>query len=198
MGALQGLLVQTLEPQDHDLALLRRTASGDERALHELYAMYGQRMYAFALRLTGDVHTADDVLQESLIAVWQGASRFRGEGRVIAWLLSIVRNKALSALRSHSRRPQESLETDFPSPEPAPQQQADRSEQKHVLQDGLARLSLEHRTVLELVFYQGLSLNETAKVCGCPLGTVKSRLNHAKEHLRGLLQREGIHAEDLL
>ncbi len=198
MGALQGLLVQTLEPQDNDLALLRRTASGDERALHELYAIYGQRMYAFALRLTGDVHTADDVLQESLIAVWQGAGRFRGEGRVIAWLLSIVRNKALTALRSQARRPLDTLETDFPSPDPAPHQQADHSAQQHLLQDGLGRLSLEHRTVLELVFYQGLSLNETAKMCGCPLGTVKSRLNYAKDHLRGLLQREGMHAEDLL
>jgi RNA polymerase sigma-70 factor (ECF subfamily) len=70
-------------------------------------------------------------------------------------------------------------------------------EQSRLLRDGLQRLSLEHRTVLELVFYQGLSLDETARVCGCPVGTVKSRLSYAKNSLRGELSRAGLAAEDI-
>ena len=61
---------------------------------------------------------------------------------------------------------------------------------------GLDGLSLEHRLALELVFYQGLSLNEVAEGCGCPVGTVKSRLNYAKASLRGVLSRAGRNAED--
>ena len=86
MGALELLLARTSDTQDDDRQLLRRVAAGDEHALHKLYAVYGQRLYAFALRLTRDPQSAEEVLQESLIAVWQGASRFRGEGRAAAWL----------------------------------------------------------------------------------------------------------------
>ncbi|TLN16772.1 sigma-70 family RNA polymerase sigma factor, partial [bacterium] len=68
-------------------------------------------------------------------------------------------------------------------------EQAQRSQQSAWLRRGLQQLSPEHRAVLELVFYQGLSLQETAEVCGCPLGTVKSRLSHARRQLRGLLSR---------
>jgi RNA polymerase sigma-70 factor (ECF subfamily) len=57
------------------------------------------------------------------------------------------------------------------------------------VRDGLASLSFEHRTVLELVFYQELSINEVAEVLDCPLGTVKSRLSYARQHLRGVLAR---------
>ena len=95
MGALEIHLAHTANTQDQDIQLLRSMAAGDECALHELYAIYGQRLYAFAMRLTSDPQTAEEVLQESLIAVWQNANRFRGEGQPAAWLLSIVRNKAL-------------------------------------------------------------------------------------------------------
>jgi RNA polymerase sigma-70 factor (ECF subfamily) len=92
----------------------------------------------------------------------------------------------------------DNLPAEIPSLEPAPHQQIDRLQQSQLLRSGLQQLSLEHRTVLELVFYQGLSLKEAAQVCGCPVGTVKSRLNYAKEHLRGVLRRQGLEAEELI
>jgi len=64
-------------------------------------------------------------------------------------------------------------------------------------QEGLSMGELEHRLALELIFYQGLSLQEAAEVCGCPVGTVKSRLNYAKASLRGALSRAGLMAEDV-
>ncbi len=72
-----------------------------------------------------------------------------------------------------------------------------QSDQRRLLHDGLAALTPEHRAVLELVFYQGLSLEEAAGVLDCPLGTVKSRLNYAKAALRGILNRAGVTAEDM-
>ncbi|MFZ6029016.1 MAG: RNA polymerase sigma factor [Chloroflexota bacterium] len=176
--------------------LLQRIAHGDEDALRQLYAAYGQRMFAFALRLTGDSALAEDVTQDSLVAIWQGAGRYRQKSRALTWVLGIVHHKALNAVRG---RASVSVETmiEMPDPAPLPDEHASQNEQCRLLQAGLQHLPLEQRSVLELVFYQGLSLEEAAQVCGCPVGTIKSRLNYAKAALRGVLHRAGLSAEDL-
>lgn len=176
--------------QEHDLDLVRRMASGEENALRELYAAYGQRLYAYALRLTNDPAAAEDVTQETLVTAWRTAGKFRGEGRVIAWLLGIVHHSAMKTLR-HPSQPLEALEETAGGGNASPEDQAQAEETKRWVQQGLASLSTEHRAVLELVFYQDLTLNEVAEVCQCPLGTVKSRLSYARKHLRGVLDRAG-------
>lgn len=186
--------IMTVSSPENDL--LPRIASGDEDALHQLYTAYGQRMYAFALRLTNDSALAEDVVQDSLVAAWQGAARFRQKSRVLTWLLGIVHHKALNALRRRPTSPMASI-TEMPDEAPRPDEQASHNEQSHLLRHSLQNLPLEQRTVLELVFYQGLSMEETAQVCDCPVGTVKSRLNYAKTALRGALTRAGLNEEDI-
>jgi RNA polymerase sigma-70 factor (ECF subfamily) len=73
----QGILVG----EDHDAALVRRMADGDELALAELYARHGRRLYVYALRLTGSESRAEDVVQESLVAAWKAARSFRSQSR---------------------------------------------------------------------------------------------------------------------
>jgi RNA polymerase sigma-70 factor (ECF subfamily) len=180
-----------------EMQLVRRMAANDPAALEELYALYGQRLYALAVRLTGDPARAEDVLQDSLLAAWKAAGRFRGEGRVIAWLLSIVHNTALKSLRRPTFEISEAMEETLPAADAPLEEQAQRSQQAHRLREGLQNLSPEHRAVLELVFYQGMSMDETAHICRCPVGTVKSRLNYAKAALRGVLTRAGINGEDV-
>lgn len=182
---------------DPDCELIRQVAAGNQDALRKLYDAYSQRLYTYALRITADPATAEEAVQESLVAIWQGAGKFRGQGRPVAWLLSIVHHKALNQMRgrvvaSLEAEPQEPLASD-----PLPDEQFARHEARRLVQAGLEGLSLEHRLTLELVFYQGLSLAEAAAVCGCPVGTVKSRLNYAKASLRGVLSRAGVDAEDL-
>ena len=183
--------------QDNDLQIIRRIAANDENALQDLYVIYGQRMYALALRLTCDPGLADEAIQESLVTIWQKASHFRGDGRLIAWLLSIVHHKAFSLLRQKPTSSLDDHDNEPASDAPSPDRLVVMAEQRQVVHTGLSQLSTEHRAVLELVFYQGLSLNEVAEVCGCPVGTVKSRLSYAKNMLRGLLNRQGIDAEDV-
>ena len=180
-----------------DIDLIHRIAAREEDALRALYAAYGQRMYAYALRLTSDPASAEEAVQEALIAAWQQAGRFRGEGRVITWLLGIVHHKALNLLRGRVTDALEEGPDEPPSAAPLPDDQVMLSEQHSLVRCSLKTLSLEHRMVLELVFYQGLSLSEVAEVCGCPVGTVKSRLNYAKTSLRGALHRAGLNAEDV-
>ena len=189
-------LDRSISSEDKDLQLVRRIAAGDETALRALFAAYGQRLFAYAVRLTRNPSVAEDVLQESLVAAWRGAARFRGQGRVVAWLLGIVHHKALNALRSKSpvllEEPEELGDDQVPLDEVMAEH-----EQAALLRVGLESLSLKHRMVLELVFYQGLDLTEVALVCDCPVGTVKSRLSYAKAHLRHILEQSGLKAEDL-
>jgi RNA polymerase sigma-70 factor (ECF subfamily) len=182
----------TMPDAEYDHNLVHRMAGGDEAAMHELYAAYGQRLYAYALRLTGDPAQAEDVVQDALLAAWKSARRFRGEGRVIAWLLGIVHHLALKSLRHRSQALTDEIEALLEAGSPSPEQQIESAEQAARVRLGLRALSPEHRSILELIFYQGLSLEEAAQVCRLPLGTIKSRLSYARRQLRGILSRQGM------
>ena len=182
----------TMPDEAYDYSLVRRMAAGDEAAMHELYAANGQRLYAYALRLTSDPARAEDVVQDALVAAWKSARRFRGEGRVIAWLLGIVHHLALKSLRHPSQPLTEEIEETLEAGSPSPEQQIENAELAARVRLGLRSLSSEHRSVLELIFYQGLSLEEAAQVCRVPLGTIKSRLSYSRRQLSGILSRQGM------
>ncbi len=196
---METALTQPVVVGDVEAELVRRMGSGDESALRSLYALHARRLFAHACRVTGDRATAEEVLQDSLLAAWNGARAFRGESRVITWLLGIVHRRALSATR-RKQLPTSDLEqaAETAADAAGPEDHVAAADRRRALAASIARLSPDHRAVLELVFYQGLSLAEVARVCGCPVGTVKSRLSYAKAHLRGVLARSGQRAEDLL
>jgi RNA polymerase sigma-70 factor (ECF subfamily) len=172
-----------------DLDLIRRMQAGDEDAVRDLYALYGQRLYAYALRLTNDPATAEDVTQNTLVTAWRTARTFRGEGRLIAWLLGIVHHTAMKSLRGNTNYLDDVAEETISADQPSPEEQAQVKDERRWVRQGIKSLSPEHRAVLDLIFYQGLSLNEAAQVLNIPVGTVKSRLSYARDHLRGVLVR---------
>jgi len=177
------------EPRN-DETLVKRLAAGDETALHELYAEYGKRLFAYALRLTNDQAKAEDVVQDALVVVWRTTYRFRGEGRFIAWLLGIVHHTAMNAVRHTSISISDEMEDSIASNAMPPENQTQRNLQGEWVRQGLKSLDPDHRAVLELVFYQGLNLAEISEVCQIPLGTVKSRLSYARQQLKGILIRQ--------
>lgn len=179
----------TMTQPAEDLELIRRMQAGDDNAVRDLYAQYGQRLYVYALRLTNDPATAEDVTQSTLVTAWRTARNFRGEGRLIAWLLGIVHHTAMKALRGSTRYIDEVAEETVSEDQPSPEEQAQVKEERRWVRQGIQSLSPEHRAVLDLIFYQGLSLNEAAQVLNIPVGTVKSRLSYARDHLRGVLAR---------
>jgi RNA polymerase sigma-70 factor (ECF subfamily) len=183
------LTQQSVMQPVNNLDLIHRLEAGDDDAMRVLYAYYGQRLYAYALRLTNDPATAEDVTQHTLITAWRTVGSFRGEGRLIAWLLGIVHHTAMNAIRNTTGYPDQVVEEEVQDHQPLPEEQAQGQQLKQWVRKGLEELLFEHRTVLELIFYQGLSLNEVAEVLDCPLGTVKSRLSYARQHLRGVLAR---------
>lgn len=176
------------QPAD-DLDLIRRMQAGDDDAVRDLYAQYGQRLYAYALRLTDDPAAAEDVTQTTLVTAWRTARTFRAEGRLIAWLLGIVHHTAMKAIRNRTNYLDDVAEETVREDQPSPEEQAQVKDERRWVRQGIQSLSSEHRAVLELVFYQELSLNEAAQVLNIPIGTVKSRLSYARNHLRGVLAR---------
>ena len=173
-------------PDDHQRALLARVAAGEQRAFEELYRLLSRRVYAFALRMTGNAQAADEVTVDTMHEVWRSAGRFRGGAKVSTWVLGIARNKALMTLRNAS--PAEHVEIgDFAdtldSGMPDGFALLAEARDAETIRRGMQALSADHRTCLHLAFFDEMSIQEIAAVLGIPEGTVKSRLWHAKAQL---------------
>lgn len=168
-----------------DKKLLHQIKQGNATAFEQLYQRYGDDSFHYLIHLTGDVNVAEDLLQESWLAVWQQAGQFRGDARVKSWLLRIAHNQAVSWWRQQkpdkSLAEAEALLADDDTEETALQQIAD--DQLIAL---LEHLSPDHRAVIELIFFHQLSYEEAAQVIDCPVGTVKSRIAYARRHLKAL------------
>ncbi len=176
------------EPEDKDVALLARIAHGDRLALEQLYAQVRLPVFQYLLHLTSDHRNAEELLQDTLVAVWKNACSFVGKSSVRAWIFGIARQRAYKRLRR--REPvylaldaAETEPSDQPGPEAALLATMDRVE----LAQAVEQLNPVHREVLLLTFVHQLSYKEIAEVMDVPIGTVKSRLNGAKRSLRQLL-----------
>jgi RNA polymerase sigma-70 factor (ECF subfamily) len=167
-----------------DLELVRRISAGDERAFEALYARHAQSLLAYAQRLLGERGAAEEALQDTFVALWRGADSFEERSTVRTWLFGICRRQALQRLRRRTApaQPIESapeLPSDAPNPDAVVLARADAA----AVAAALATLSAIHREVLDLVFGAELSHAEVAEVLGIPVGTVKSRLFHARAAL---------------
>lgn len=164
--------------------LLARIVEGQRDALAALYERHRHSLFGFLVRMLGDSTRAEEVLQDTLVAVWRGAHSYRGEASVRAWLFGIARRQAHSRLRRRSLElvPLDAIATpadDAPSPEDEALRRADTQQ----LRRALTRLTPAHREVLVLFFLDDFAQAEISATLGIPVGTVKSRLNHAKKAL---------------
>jgi RNA polymerase sigma-70 factor, ECF subfamily len=182
--------MDTTEEDAEDRMLLERIVAGDRGAFEILYGRHERRAFRYLLTLISDVHAAEDALVEAMTTVWRNASKFRGDSRVSTWILGIARHKALDARRAAAReRRNEPLEdgVDLPDDAEGPEQFTNRTLEAADLQRALARLSAEHREVLQLAFFEDLSYEEIADLLGIPENTVKTRVYYAKRQLKGHL-----------
>lgn len=151
----------------------------------ELYARHGRRLYAFALSRLGDPVAASDVVSETLVECWRGAGRYAGRSRVTTWLLGIARHKVVDELRRRATRAHEELDEAHADPSVGdPGEALDGAGAQVRLRGCLERLGAAQREAVHLAFYEELSCAEIAEVAGIPVGTVKTRLFHARRWLR--------------
>ncbi|MHB8959223.1 MAG: RNA polymerase sigma factor [Candidatus Limnocylindrales bacterium] len=198
------------EAADADLVLA--VAAGSEDALGALYDRHAVGVHAVALRMTGDRGTAEEVVQETFLALWNRAEAFDpGVASLGTWLRSIARNRAVDRLRAAGRRPQlvalpggagedgpsasiERLDPELAvfggaAPDPDPVLAAEALDTSAAIADALAGMPDDERTVILLAYQQELSQSEIAARLGWPLGTVKTRTRRALARLRGVLDR---------
>jgi RNA polymerase sigma-70 factor, ECF subfamily len=166
---------------------MARIARGDEPAFLMLYDRHAARVNALMLRILNDPMLAEEATQDSFLKLWSRARLFLNErGSLLLWLLTIARRTALDRLRLEGRRPVLSDSNDpddlwqtIPDLDSMPEEARWRS-----LHFAVQSLEPDHRQVIELAYYQGLSQSEIAEVLGWPLGTVKTRMRTAMDHLR--------------
>jgi len=171
-----------------DRALLAAHVAGDPAAFGTLFARHRDRLWAVALRTTGDREEAADALQDAMVAAFRRAESFRGEAAVTTWLHRIVVNACLDRARRRAVRPAE------PLPEHDTLQVADRHDDVAArttaldVTAALATLPIEQRGALVLVDMYGWSDEDAAEALDCPVGTVKSRCARGRARLLPLLR----------
>ena len=175
-----------------DFRLLRRLSRGDEDAMAAFYREHGRVVLAHVLLVVGERVLAEEIVQDTMLAVWRGAGAFRGESSVRSWVIAIARRQTRDRLRGRRLRlVDDTFLADQPSSGPGPEVMAlDRAEIAEVM-GAIRELAPPHREVLGLVFGAGLSLPEVAGVLEIPVGTVKSRLAAARTALSRILNEKG-------
>jgi RNA polymerase sigma-70 factor (ECF subfamily) len=182
------------ELENETVTRLRR---GEVDALAAVYDLYGALAFSVALRVLGDRQKAEDVTQEAFLNLWKNADHFDPtKGSLRAWLLTMVRNRAIDALRGQGARNRaelpliESRAVDIQSGDPWHAVAAGMEAQ--AVREAMASLPAEQRQVVELAYYGGYTHREIARVVRLPLGTVKGRMRLALEKLQSYLVGRGL------
>ena len=169
----------TVPEQVSDADLLAAHVAGDPAAFEEIVRRHRDRLWAVAMRTTGDPEEASDALQDALISAYRRADQFRGDSAVTTWLHRIVVNASLDRLRRRAVRAAQPLPDDndaLPGAVVAdPVDHMDRREIQLVVTQALAELPEDQRAAVLLVDVEGWSVEDAARMLGCPEGTVKSR-----------------------
>ncbi len=186
----------TLGNTASDAELIRRTQAGDKRAFSELVKRHQDAVYNVAYRLVGDPEMARDLTQEAFISMYRGIASYRHEARFTTWAYVIVRNLCSTRIKKNAR------EMAYLTPEGESDGKLEHvaamdadpvdGALRHELQSGmmaaLMTLSMSHRLVLTLYYFEAMGYEEIATVVGFPVGTVKTHLHRAKAAMRRAMQ----------
>lgn len=178
-------------PDSSDHVLIRQCVEGNADSFRWLYQRYHQRVRVLLYQLC-DSATLDDLVQEVFLRAWKGLPKFRQSSQFSTWLYRIAWNVASDQrqLLAKGRSRFEALTHQTSAQQDAPDLM--HLHYQDVVQRGLQHLSFEHRTILVMHDLEDIPQKEIAEILDIPLGTVKSRLFHARAALRQFLQREGV------
>jgi len=186
-----------------DVALLEAHRDGDPDAFGVLFTRHRDRLWAVALRTTGNPEDAADALQEAMISAFRRADSFRGDALVTTWLHRIVVNACLDRLRRNKVRAAQPLPDDLEEyagrgavlaagDTAGPEDQAVLSDRRGAVLAALERLPAEQKAAVVLVDLEGYPVEEVARMLECPSGTVKSRCARGRARLAVLLRESGL------
>jgi RNA polymerase sigma-70 factor (ECF subfamily) len=163
-------------------------AAGDQHALRVLYERHASGMMRLIRRLTSSQGVAEEILQEAWLAVWQSAGSFRGDAMARSWLFGVARRQAHNRLRrTEPDLVDLDVVQDVADLAPGVEDQVLAAAERQELADAVATLPSHLREVVALVLVDDLPYQEVAVVLGIPVGTVKSRMSHARARLAATL-----------
>jgi RNA polymerase sigma-70 factor, ECF subfamily len=172
-----------------DETLIERIAAGDKLAMQALFVRHRTAVYRWLLRFVRNQTLAEDLLSEVFLDVWRQAGRFEGRSSVSTWLISIARVKALSASRRRTdAQLDETIEATVADTANDPEVALQEKDRGELLRQALTWLSLEHREIIDLVYYHEKSVDECAQILDIPVGTVKTRMFYARKKLAELVR----------
>lgn len=185
----------THEP-DSDAALVERVLDNDLAAFEQLVSRYQNKITGYAARMLNDSTEAEDVAQETFIKAYRSLASFRGESSFSTWLYRIATNLCIDRVRKIKRSPKPAYSLDEPFDKEEdkggrelpdmtyePSLSIEREEVRRQVRETVAEMPEKLRAVIVMCDIQGMSYENIAQVLGVPLGTVKSRLFHARADL---------------
>lgn len=181
-------ILMAVQATEDDTSLVVRLQKRDPNALAELYDRYGRVTFSLILRVVRDGGIAEDLVQETFLRVWNRVHGFDAQkGSIGPWLLAVARNRAIDYLRSSGGRERNAVEfeeTDHPALYCDMEKDILSSDNARRVKSAVEKLSANHRQVIELAYFEGLSQTEMAERMGQPLGTVKTWVRAALKNLR--------------
>jgi len=191
---LEPLLTVSSETAHPDTELVHRIQRGDMAAFESLFFKYQGQIYRTGLAITRDPGAAEEVLQDCFYKTYLNIMNITGDGSLSPWLHRVAVNLSCNAIkrrRLHLEPIDDVAEVHFTSdPHQSPEAQAERAELQGTMRDAINSLPLKHRLVVTLHYLQDFSLPEIAYILDLPVGTVKSRLHHARKALRARLETQ--------
>jgi RNA polymerase sigma-70 factor (ECF subfamily) len=198
---LEPLLTVPAEAVHPDTDLVHRIQRGDMAAFESLFFKYQGQIYRTGLAITRDPGAAEEVLQDCFYKTYLNIMNITGDGSLSPWLHRVAVNLSCNAIkrrRVHLEPIDDVAEGNFTSdPHQSPEAQAERAELQGTMREAINSLPLKHRLVITLHYLQDFSLPEIAYILDLPVGTVKSRLHHARKALRASLENQGLRRPSL-
>lgn len=173
-----------------EAALFTRVCAGDRHAFEALYRAYHPRLTRFLVNLIRRPQIVQEVLNDTMMVVWSRPDSFHGASRLSTWIFAIAYRKAMKALRRTEDAVEDRQANARISPDAGPEQQLGDQRRREILSIAIVQLSADHRAVVDLTYFHGLGYREIARIMDCPVDTVKTRMFHARRHLRRMLAGE--------
>jgi RNA polymerase sigma factor (sigma-70 family) len=173
--------------QENDDRLIARIRERDPAAFDELYRRYHSRLTRFLSKLARRPPLIEEVLNDTLMVVWERPDSFNGASKLSTWVFAIAYRKAMKALRRQDEPIEDPRADERTSPDANPEDDFGHRRRRALLRAAMDKLSPAHRAVVDFTNYQEMGYREIAGIMGCPVNTVKTRMFHARRHLRAQL-----------
>lgn len=175
---------------DGEAGLIARIRARDLQAFETLYRAYHPRLSRFLTNLVHRPPLVEEALNDTMMVVWERMDSFHGASKLSTWIFAIAYRTAMKAARRQDVPLEDPAGDRQASPDPGPDEGIGKARIQQALMQAMAELSPDHRSVVDLTYFHEMGYREIAEIMDCPVDTVKTRMFHARRHLKRRLPGE--------